>query len=89
MARDGSRWTRLARRAGLAAAAALLACGQSPQGRPNLVLVSLDTVRADHCSVYAYARDTTPHLRALAETGIRFERAYAHSSMTMPSAFQS
>ncbi|MFP6638702.1 MAG: sulfatase [Myxococcota bacterium] len=53
--------------------------------RPNILLISLDTTRADHLSVYGYERETSPSLRALAEEGILFETAYAPSATTGPS----
>lgn len=56
----------------------------SPE-RPNVVLVLLDTLRADRTSAYGYARATTPHLDALARRGTLFEEADATSSWTWPS----
>lgn len=50
-----------------------------------MVVVTLDTVRADHCSVYGYARPTTPGLEALAHEGTTFEAAYAPMATTSPS----
>lgn len=41
--------------------------------QPNVVLVSWDSVRADHVPLYGYDRDTTPTLRRLAEDGLVFE----------------
>jgi arylsulfatase A-like enzyme len=52
---------------------------------PNVVVISIDTLRADHCSVNGYERDTTPNLRKLAEHGTRFETAYSPTSTTAPS----
>ncbi|MGK3966186.1 sulfatase-like hydrolase/transferase [Sorangium sp. So ce118] len=52
------------------------------QRRPDILLVTLDTVRADHTSAYGYGRDTTPRLAELAARGVLFERAYAASSET-------
>ena len=58
------------------AVACSLAC--SPEvSRPNLLLITLDTTRADHTSLDSYERDTTPRLRALAAEGASFEIAYA------------
>lgn len=55
--------------------------------RPNLVLIVVDTLRADHTSVYGYRRDTTPGIaRTLARRGVVFERAYAQAPWTLPSA---
>jgi arylsulfatase A-like enzyme len=62
-----------------------LACGLGrPEIAPNLVLISLDTTRRDHLSVYGYERDTTPHLARFAAGGVRFEQAYAPTSTTAP-----
>ena len=52
---------------------------------PNVLLISIDTVRKDHCSAYGYERDTTPNLAVLAQQGARFDRAYASSASTAPS----
>ena len=52
---------------------------------PNVVLVVLDTVRADHLSVYGYGRRTSPHLEALARHATVYQRAYAPSNATLPS----
>jgi arylsulfatase A-like enzyme len=53
--------------------------------RTNLLLVSLDTVRADHTSLLGYSRPTTPRLERLASQGVSFRRAYTMSSTTGPS----
>jgi choline-sulfatase len=50
--------------------------------RPDIVLITLDTVRADHTSPYGYARKTTPHLAELAARGVTFAHAYATGSDT-------
>ncbi len=50
-----------------------------------IVLVSIDTLRADHLPLYGYREVRTPALDALAADGIVFERAYAHSPQTLPS----
>lgn len=57
----------------------------SPAARPNIVLVTLDTVRADHLSVYGYSRPTSPNLERLAREGILFEKAIVPSSWTLTS----
>jgi hypothetical protein len=54
-------------------------------GRPNVVLVTLDTVRADHLGCYGAARAATPTLDALAASGVRFATAVAHAPLTAPS----
>lgn len=55
------------------------------QGRPNIVLIVLDTVRADHLSLYGYARDTTPFLKKLATRGLVYEQAISPAPWTVPS----
>lgn len=54
-------------------------------GAPNVLLIVLDTVRAQSLSLYGYARSTTPQLERLAKTGVVFERAVATGSWTVPS----
>src|SRR5947208_4869450 len=49
-----------------------------------IILVSIDTLRADHLPAYGYKRVATPALDALAADGVVFERAYAHAPQTLP-----
>ena len=56
-----------------------------PGDPPNVLLITLDTVRANHLSVYGYERPTTPTLERLAKKGIRFDRARATAPWTVPS----
>ncbi|WP_020579318.1 sulfatase [Actinopolymorpha alba] len=51
----------------------------------NVVLIALDTQRADHLGCYGYHRDTSPNLDALAAEGVVFERCYAPNIPTHPS----
>ena len=53
--------------------------------QPNLVLITLDTTRADHLGSYGHARPTSPHLDRLAEQGVRFDVAYSAAASTAPS----
>lgn len=53
--------------------------------RPNVILVSIDTLRADHVGAYGYDRATTPALDALAKDGALFLNTYASSPWTLPS----
>ena len=70
----------------LLAMLAFAACGAPrPASRPNLLLVTLDTTRADHTSLSGYARDTTPQLADLADAGASLAAAYAPSPSTAPS----
>ncbi|MBN1593877.1 MAG: sulfatase, partial [Candidatus Coatesbacteria bacterium] len=50
----------------------------------NLILISIDTVRADHVSCYGYEKETTPHLDALAQDSILFEQAITPAPWTLP-----
>ena len=54
-------------------------------GASNVVLIVLDTVRADHLSLYGYGRETTPGSRRLADRGILFDFARSVASWTLPS----
>ena len=53
-------------------------------GAPNVLVVVVDTLRADHLSTYGYERPTSPHLTQLAAQGTLFENAIAPSSWTLP-----
>lgn len=59
--------------------------GSPVRRMPNLVLITLDTTRRDHLSLYGYDRNTTPHLDQFARAGIVFDNAYSVSSWTLPS----
>ncbi|MFC2162883.1 sulfatase [Candidatus Altiarchaeota archaeon] len=50
----------------------------------NVILVSLDTLRADHVGCYGYERDTTPFMDEFAEDSILYEQAISSSSWTRP-----
>jgi len=52
---------------------------------PNVLLLILDTVRAQNLSLYSYSRQTTPFLEQYAKQGVRFDLAIAPSSWTLPS----
>jgi arylsulfatase A-like enzyme len=53
--------------------------------RPNIILILLDTLRADRLSCYGYERETTPHIDAFAEEATLFERAVVPGQWTIPS----
>ena len=53
--------------------------------KPNVILITLDTVRADHLSLYGYGRDTTPNLKKLSEVGTVYTNAIAPEDMTLSS----
>ncbi len=49
-----------------------------------IIMISIDTLRADHLPPYGYTRLRTPAIDALAADGVLFERAYSHSPQTLP-----
>jgi arylsulfatase A-like enzyme len=53
--------------------------------RPSIILISLDTLRADHLGCYGYARPTSPRLDAFAAQGIRFDHPISQAPWTRPS----
>ena len=57
---------------------------QSPRA-PSILLIVIDTLRADAVSFYGSSRDTTPQLDVLARHGIAYENAYAPAPWTLPS----
>src|SRR5208337_4595710 len=56
-----------------------------PKDSPNVLLIVLDTVGADHLSLHGYRRPTSPTLERLASRGVRFDSACATASWTLPS----
>ena len=52
--------------------------------QPNVLLIGIETLRADHVSCLGYSRHTTPTLDNLAKEGVAFSRAIATSSWTIP-----
>lgn len=58
--------------------------GGAAGGRFNLLLITLDTTRADRLGCYGDARAATPVLDRLAREGVRFERAYTTAPLTLP-----
>lgn len=55
-----------------------------PRNRPDIILISIDTLRADHLPLYGYDRDTSPHLRTLAKDGVVVADAVSHAPWTLP-----
>lgn len=64
---------------------ALAVLPSPPVGAPNVLLLVLDTQRADHLSIYGYPRPTSPRLDAFAAEAVRYGNAQASSSWTLPS----
>ncbi len=59
--------------------------GGAATDRPNVLLLSIDTLRADHLGSYGYDRPTSPILDRLADRSVRFEEAWAPAPWTLPS----
>ena len=55
-----------------------------PYERPNVLLITIDTLRADHLGVYGYGVDTSPNLDRFAAEGLLFSDAVSVSSWTLP-----
>lgn len=66
------------------AVAWLAARGCAAKPKFNLLLITLDTTRADRLGCYGYAGAHTPHLDALSAAGALFERAYTCAPLTLP-----
>jgi arylsulfatase A-like enzyme len=65
------------------AALCLVGCSERTSERPSLILVSIDTLRADHVGLYGYERDTTPNLDRWAKDALVFERAFTTAAWTL------
>ena len=63
----------------------ILGCGGSSGPRPNVILILVDTLRADHLSTYGYDLPTAVGLDAFARDATRFESCYAPAPWTSPS----
>ncbi len=63
----------------------LAACGRGADSRLNLVVVSIDTLRADRLGAYGHDRKTSPFIDSLAARSVLFEQAYSQSPKTAPS----
>lgn len=59
--------------------------GAAPAGAPNVLLLMVDTLRADHLSCYDPSHVQTPHMDRLARDGIRYAKTFAQASWTRPS----
>jgi arylsulfatase len=70
----------------MAAFGLVLGCGRAEAPTlPDVVLIVVDTLRADHLSCYGYERNTTPNIDRLAREAIRFENAISTAPWTLPS----
>ena len=73
-------------RPAVATVAAQSAAAPAPAGaRPNVLVIVMDTVRADHLSLYGYERDTSPNLNALAQDSVVYTRAQSAADITLTS----
>jgi arylsulfatase A-like enzyme len=63
----------------------LASCATPKQPPPNLILLSIDTLRADHLGCYGYARRTSPAIDELARSSTLYEQALAPAPWTLPS----
>ena len=85
--RSRSAASRLARAAGalaVVAAASFHGAVRAQPGPPNVLLVTIDTLRADRVGAYGYKGARTPVLDRLAAEGVRFADATAHAPLTHP-----
>ena len=58
---------------------------EAPPPKPNVLLITIETLRADHVGSQGYGRNTTPNLDRLARQGASFENAVAQAPFTLPS----
>jgi len=69
---------------GLTLAAGCTGRDDSTHPRANVVVITIDTTRADHLGCYGYDRPTSPHMDALAARSVRFARCTSHVPITLP-----
>jgi len=58
---------------------------KAAEDTPNIILVSIDTLRADHLSCYGYPYKTSPNMDELAQDGVIFKHTFSSTSWTLPS----
>ena len=69
----------------------IVGCGRAPiagpeaPAPPNVIIVLVDTLRADHMSLYGYERATTPFIDKFAADAVVFEHARSQANCTFPS----
>ena len=63
----------------------VVGCSTEEASAPNVLVLVIDTLRADRLSMYGHDRETSPFLDQLASRGVVFERAWSTSSWTAPS----
>lgn len=71
----------------LLALATVWSCGEPPEAadtRPSVVLIVVDTLRADHLSLYGYPRATSPNLDRFAAGALVYDRAFTVTNHTLP-----
>ncbi|PYQ02333.1 MAG: hypothetical protein DMF82_16365, partial [Acidobacteria bacterium] len=62
-----------------------VACGPRTYPGAPVILISIDTLRADHLPAYGYSKVVTPNIDALQRDSILFDNAYSHCPLTLPS----
>src|ERR1051325_3883952 len=60
------------------------ACNRASRSDGPVILISIDTLRADHLPAYGYQKVRTPAIDALAAEGVLFENAWSHAPQTLP-----
>jgi arylsulfatase A-like enzyme/uncharacterized membrane protein YbhN (UPF0104 family) len=59
--------------------------GEAPEGTPNVLVIVVDTLRADHLPGYGYENGSTPNLDRFAQDAVRYDQAFSNASWTRPS----
>ena len=68
----------------LLAPLAVASCGSREPSIRNVLLISIDTLRADYLSSYGFPRPTTPHIDAIARQGVLFQNVLSPVPITLP-----
>ena len=63
----------------------LAGCGGPPSSTPDILLITIDTLRADRLGSYGYSGGLTPHMDRLAKGGVLYEQVQAPIPVTLPS----
>ena len=63
----------------------VISCSSGDLKGPNIILISIDDLRADHLGCYGYNRDTSPNIDSFARDNTLFTKCYIHQAWTLPS----
>ena len=62
-----------------------VSCNKKQEWKGNVLIITMDTTRADHIGAYGYKKGKTPNIDKFIESGISFSKCYSSVPLTLPS----